>query len=284
MGFPASRSIASLSATLLIRDLESFQEVFRNAGPEEAIMFVPSERKEGGGMRRCGCGLVILTMAVAYGSACRTRTDVPSPVVTAKGSAGDEDVPDLAIRHVTLKAGETLLVTCNDEGSDAEITWGGTALHGDAGANGSGFSTSIFTLYSAAGGTGDIVASHQSAGDLTINAYSITGLAPSAFDKTAAAQGSSTSPSSGATATTSHANEFLWAAIGFSTIARPTGTWVGGFTSGGQFTKTGAGGISGVEDGYKTVSATGAYTAAKTGVDKDAWAAVIATYATAAGR
>ena len=76
---------------------------------------------------------------------------------------------------------------------------------------------------------------------------------------------------------------FLWGAIGFATNARVTGTWNDGFTAGGQFMKTGPGGISGIEDGYKTVSATGAYTAAKAGVDKDAWTALIATYAVAGG-
>jgi hypothetical protein len=140
----------------------------------------------------------------------------------------------------------------------------------------------IFTLYSAAGGTGNVVVSHASSGDLTFNAYSVTNLAASALDKTASAQGSDTNPSSGATATTSHANEFLWGAIGYATNAKVTGTWSDGFTAGGQFTSSG--GISGVEDGYKTVTSTGAYAAAKTGTDKDAWAAAIATYATTGGQ
>jgi hypothetical protein len=235
-------------------------------------------------MRRFGCGLVLLTTVFASASARQTRADLQSPTVTAKGSAGDEDVPDLTIRQVTLKAGETLLVTCNSEVGDDEVTWGGKALHPDVGTTGAGFSSTIFTLYSAAGGTGDIVVSHMSGGDITINAYSVTNLASSALDKTAAAQGAGASPSSGATPTTSHANEFLWGAIGYSSNARATGTWIDGFTSGGQFKKTGTAGISGVEDGYKTVSATGAYTAAKTGVDKDGWTALIATYATTAGR
>ncbi len=208
--------------------------------------------------------------------------DVPTPTVTAKGSAGDEDVPDLTIRQVNLKAGETLLVSCSDEGGDAEVYWGDTALHPDVASHGAGFYTTIFTLYSATGGTADLVASHVSSGDLTINAYSVTNLAPSALDKMAAAQGAGTSPSSGATGATSHANEFLWGTIGYSANARATGTWIDGFTSGGQFTNTG--GISGVEDGYKTVSSTGAYTAAKAGIDKDDWTALIATYAISAGR
>lgn len=233
-------------------------------------------------MRRFGCGLV-LTTVLACANGCQTPAEPPRPTVTALGSDGDQDVPDLTFRQVSLKAGETLLVSCNDEGGDAVVTWGGTSLHQDVVKGGSGFTTYVFTLYSANGGTGDIVASHASRDDLSINAYSITNLAPSALDKTAVAQGMSTSPSSGATATTSRAHEFLWGTIGYASNEKAVGTWSDAFTSGAQYTSTG-GGIGGVEDGYKTVSSTGAYAAAKAGVDKDYWTAVIATYATAAGR
>jgi hypothetical protein len=231
-------------------------------------------------MRRVGFGLVILTTVFACASACQMRP-VPTPTVTAKGSAGEEDVPDLTIRQVNLKAGETLFVSCSDEVGDAEVYWGNATLHPDVASQGAGFYTTIFTLYSGTGGTADIVASHVSGGDLTINAYAVTNLAPSAVDKMAAAQGAGTTPSSGATGVTSHANEFLWGTIGHF-AAQATGTWIDGFTSGGQFKDTG--GISGVEDGYKTVSSTGAFTAAKAGIDKDTWTAVIATYAINAGR
>jgi hypothetical protein len=232
-------------------------------------------------MRRFGFGLLLITTMFTHACASQTPADL-QPTVTAKGSAGDEDVPDLTISKVTLKAGETLLVSCNDEGGDASVYWNDASLHRDVGTQGSGFYTTIFSLYSATGGTGDIVATHASGGDLTINAYSVTGLAPSALDKTSAANGTGTSPSSGATATTSRVNEFLWGAIGYATNPKATGTWSGGFIAGTQFKDTG--GISGVEDGYKTVSSTGAYTAAKAGVDKDAWTAVIATYGTTTGR
>src|SRR5438067_433071 len=137
-------------------------------------------------MRHFGFGLVLLTtfVACACAGASQTPATVQTPTVTAKGSAADEDVPDLTIRQVTLKAGETLLVSCKDEGGDAGVTWSGTALHQDVATQGSGFYTAIFSLYSATGGTGDIVAKHVSAGDLTFNAYSVTSLTPSALDKT----------------------------------------------------------------------------------------------------
>jgi len=233
-------------------------------------------------MRRGGFIFLVLTTVFASASACQRRPDVPTPTVTAKGSAGAEDVPDLTIPQVNLKAGETLLVSSSDERGDTEVYWGDTALHPDVVSHGAGMDTTIFTLYSAAGGTADIVASHQSGGDLTMNAYTVTNLAPKSLDKTAAGKGEGTSPSSGATGVTTHANEFLWGTIGHFGTPKPTGTWIDGFTPGGQFKDSG--GISGVEDGYRTVSSTGTYTAAKTGIDKDNWTAVIATYVINVGR
>src|SRR5215471_8977633 len=111
-------------------------------------------------MTRIGLGLLLFMTACASATACQTPANLPTPTVTAKGTAGDEDIPDLTIRQVSLKAGETLLVSCNDEGGDAEVSWGETSLHRDAAAHGSGFYTMIFTLYSANGGAADIVASH----------------------------------------------------------------------------------------------------------------------------
>ena len=233
-------------------------------------------------MRRFGFGLLVLTTFVAQ--ACASQPPAPpQPTVTARGTAGGEDVPEVAIRQVTLKAGETLLVSVNDEEGDAVAYWQNAALRRDAATTGAGFYTMVYSVYSAGGGTGDIVVSHASGGDLTFNAYSVTGLAASPLDKTASAQGMGTSPSSGATAATTHANEFLWGSIGYATNKKAAGTWNDGFVaSGAHFTQTD--GISGVDDGYKTVSSTGTYTAAKTGVDKDAWAALIATYAIATGK
>src|SRR5215468_9820149 len=118
-------------------------------------------------MRRFGFGLLLLAMVCARASVCQTSSDVQVPTVTAKGSAGAEDVGDLTVQKVALKAGETLLVSCNDEGGDVEVAWNGTPLHKDVGTKGSGFYTTLFSLYSATGGTGDIVATHDSGGDLT---------------------------------------------------------------------------------------------------------------------
>jgi len=230
-------------------------------------------------MRQNHFSLLLLTgLCITFGGCGRTTL---TPTVTARGTAGAEDTADLDIPNVTLKAGETLLVSSNDEHRDAIVTWNGASMHEDVAAHEGGCScyTKIFSLYSAGGGTGDIVASHDSSGDLSINAYSVTNLAPSALDKTKASGGDGTNPASGATPMTTKANELLWGTIGYAGNTAMSGVWSDGFTSGKQFANSG--GIGGNEDGYKTVSSTGAFAAAKTGVQKDSWNAVIATYAIA---
>jgi hypothetical protein len=226
-------------------------------------------------MRRLHFRLLLMTgLCITIGS-CRQTARVP--IVTARGMTGEEDTGSVAIPAVTLKAGETLLVSSSDEANDAVVTWNGAAMHEDIVGHGScGCYTKIFSLYSASGGTGDIVASHISGGDLSMNAYSVTNLAPSALDKTKAGQGSDTNPTSGATPITTNANELLWGVIGYGSNSAASGVWKDGFISGGQFSYSG--GTGGIEDGYKIVSSTGAYSAAKTGTTKDGWNAVIATY------
>jgi hypothetical protein len=235
-------------------------------------------RSEGNDMRCFGLILVLVAASCVSLGCSRPKT----PAVTAIGTDGDQDVPSLTLSNVTLKAGDTLLVSCNDEGGTVKVTWNGMSLHLDVGPGkgSAGFYTTIFSLYSATGGTGNITVSHASADDLSFNAYSVANLAASALDKTSAAEGSGTSPSSGASAMTTKGNEFLWAAIGYSSNDSVSGAWSDGFTAGAQFTGTG-GGIGGVDNAYKTVSPTGAYAAAKTGVKKDSWNALLATYAIA---
>ncbi len=227
-------------------------------------------------MRRHYFRLLLITgLCIPLGTGQVSR----SPVVTALGTSGDEDVKSLTIPGVTLRAGVTLLVSTNDEGDSARATWNGKPLHQDIGStDGNGCYTKIFSLYIASGGTGDIVVSHT-VGDLSMNASSVTNLAPAALDKVKEGHGVGTEPSSGATPVTAKANEFLWGAIGYASNSFVSGAWNDGFTAGGQFSFTGDTG--GVEDGYKVVSSTGAFAAAKTGVSKDGWSSLIATYAVA---
>ena len=60
-------------------------------------------------MRRVGFGLLLLTTLFMHACASQTPADL-QPTVTAKGSAGDEDIPDLTIGKVTLKAGEEKVI------------------------------------------------------------------------------------------------------------------------------------------------------------------------------
>lgn len=80
-------------------------------------------------------------------------------------------------------------------------------------------------------------------------------------------------PSSGPTTTV--ANEFLFGMIGYVANTSVSGSWSNGFTAGQAVDKE--------EGGYQIVSSTGAYTAAKTGVNSDTWGALIATYKIASG-
>lgn len=229
-------------------------------------------------MRRLHFELLLAAALCVPLGCCRQIT---APTVSARGATGAEDTASVSIPGVTLKAGETLLVSTNDEANDAAVTWNGAAMHEDITAHGSssGCYTKIFSLYSASGGTGEVMASHVSGGDLSMNAYTVTNLAPSALDKTKAGQGNGTNPASGATPVTAKANELLWGVMGYASNSAASGVWSDGFTSGGQSSYSGDTGA--IEDGYKIVSSTGAYAAAKTGVTKDGWNAVIATYAIA---
>ena len=106
-------------------------------------------------MRCFGLILVFVAVSCASLGCSRPRT----PIVTAIGTDADEDVRSLTLSNVTLKAGETLLVSCNDEGGDVKATWNGASLHLDAGPGkgSNAFYTSILSLYSATGGTGNIL-------------------------------------------------------------------------------------------------------------------------------
>jgi hypothetical protein len=135
-----------------------------------------------------------------------------------------------------------------------------------------------------------------SGGTITINHASVTaraavvsvfrGLANSAVvDQTHTGTGSSTSPTSGATSTTTQADELLIGGIGMEgpNVDNP-GTWSNSFTDGLRL-GTSFGSSSGDATditaclGWRIVGATGAYTAAKSGLatSRD-WAAAIATF------
>ena len=109
--------------------------------------------------------------------------------------------------------------------------------------------------------------------------------AANALDRTSTGTGSSTTPSSGPTATTSVADELLIGVIGTEgPDGDAAGTWGDSFTAGPR--KGTTGGSDPATDitvalGWRIVSATGVYTAQKSGITARDWAAIIATFKSA---
>ncbi len=108
------------------------------------------------------------------------------------------------------------------------------------------------------------------------------GLADSSpLDQTHTGYGSGAAPSSGATSTTTQADELLIGAIGTEGPDDDTvGTWDSSFLAGPRLGTTGGTADTNItaELGYRIVSAAGAYTASKSGITSRDWAAMVATF------
>jgi len=90
----------------------------------------------------------------------------------------------------------------------------------------------------------------------------------------------STTPNVGPTGTTAQANELLVAAISIEgSETDSAGTWTEGFTAGQRIggTDPGSGQERTVDFGYRIVSATGTYSAGKTGITEQFWNMTLAT-------
>ena len=109
-----------------------------------------------------------------------------------------------------------------------------------------------------------------------------SGLADSdPLDLTASDTGTGTSPSSGATSTTSQVNEVLIGLVGTEgPDGDSAGTWADSFVAGPRAGTTGGDGDTNITIslGYRIVSGTGTYTAGKSGVTERDWTALIATF------
>ena len=117
---------------------------------------------------------------------------------------------------------------------------------------------------------------------MALTASSIQNLNTNALDQTmSTGNNASTTPSSGATSTTAGAHEMLMGGVFTSgPLSDADGTWSNSFNNGqkdGTADATAAHNIK-VSEGYLAVSATGAYTAAKTGITSRVWVALIGTY------
>lgn len=211
---------------------------------------------------------------------------------TPKGTGSAKDLGGLTgsvtmVSGVTIAAGACVKVGFGVRGEafpDGSITWNGHALvRVKTEVRGGGPAAEDWQLDNAPGGTGDLVfdCSSFETGPSAIAAYitEVTG-APtsSASDRTVSANGSSTSPSSGATAALSQNDE-----IAFGTIATAgpngdtAGSWSNGFTNGQRLGTTGGSSDVTVSEGYKIVADGAAQTAAKTGITSRAWSAICST-------
>jgi hypothetical protein len=192
--------------------------------------------------------------------------------------------PTFTLASIAVGAGNTLVVgVAGLNGSEPDtVKWGVNSLTFRSAIG----RTTVWELANAPGGTNDIVVDCTISGETTcaMSAVEVTGATSAPFDKQAQASGTSTSPSSGATATTAQAAELLLGFVGTNgPVADAAGTWSNSFND-GQRAGTSGGTTTNmtISDGYLVVAATGAYTAAKTGITSRSWDALIVTYKEAA--
>ena len=203
---------------------------------------------------------------------------------TIKGiasSAKPQASPWTPMTSVSLSGGDTLLVCIATLGTVTGVTWNTTALNLDASNTAGAARVYIYSLPNVTSGTGNIVVSTSASTTSAITATAISGVSAAPFDKQSTGNGSSATPSSGATATTSQAQEFLY---GCAATNGPrgdlVGVWDNSFSGGQRWGTTGGLATTNAtaSDGYFYAHATGTYTAGKSSITSRAWGAAIATY------
>jgi hypothetical protein len=214
----------------------------------------------------------------------------PTPITTVVKAKG-KGIPPLRIPSsgsATLAAGsQAIFAVAADFDGTAELFSGAGVSQGsmtqDARANNSGKVQSlIFSKYVPSAGSYYAIFTMSAGGNAAGALIELANVAAaSQLDQTAVATGSSTSPSSGATAATTQAYEVVVGVISTEGPGGDTqGSWSNSFQPIAYVGTTGGAGASNVtlSVGYKIVSATGAQTAAKTGITSRQWGAATATY------
>lgn len=185
---------------------------------------------------------------------------------------------------VTVATDDLLLVAITHDNAtfiDGDVTWNGIAMQLDSSAIGTAVATYIYSLKIASGATANVAFVTDAGCCMVIEAYKVTGAAATPFDQQASGTGTSSSPSSGATATTTQADELVFAAIGTNgPSGDAAGTWSGGLGALTRLGTTGSGATTNwtLAAAYNIVAATGAQTGAKTGITSREWGACVATY------
>lgn len=204
-------------------------------------------------------------------------TALDSDTVTGVGSQTS------TMASVTVSDTSTLYVAVSvNDGSDKPVTctFGGAYLS-EVAIAGSLVSTPtvrLFALYVSTSTTGDIVTTVTTSNPSTrlnviaAEAVNVTGAGDQEAD--AYSYAGSSAPDSGATSTTTTADEIVWGVIGMEDSTSVTdGTWAGGFTSltdVGPSTKR-------LRLAYQIAAATGTFQASLTGTTPDNWAAITYT-------
>lgn len=225
----------------------------------------------------------------------------PSPetvVRTARGTShewGQGDIQSHAMSGVSVEAGAWLLVgLVHDEAymtSAMSITLAGVELSTLASRifASSGVSVTLWGAYFPSAVTNGTLmvtfdTSEGAPSGVAMVATQVAGLATAnALDQSVSANGTGTTPSSGATGTPAQAHEFVWGLV--ATAGPPSdsaGTWTNGLSAGQRVGEDGGSQAVTVSEGFRVASVQEAQTAAKTGITSRAWGAICATFRAAA--
>jgi hypothetical protein len=248
---------------------------------------------------------VLAALAAAGVFAAAAQARVVTPVSIGSNAAAATASTSLSLTtSQAVPAGATIVLIAHDNLAGSGVAPSGVSCSDSAG--------NIYPLALAQGGTdhfdsvcslsassalpsGSTITISWSGGsnpqDELIEAFSVAGVTASPLEQTAAATGTSTTPSTPATSTTAQAKELLFAAIadfgqsvssaGFTpgtngTTNRCTATGTSTYSSLGGIDESGqAPSLFGM---YCVVSATGSYSASATVSASAEWAAMLATY------
>ncbi len=173
----------------------------------------------------------------------------------------------------------SLVVGVTDDAGNTYVQIGSTVI------NSGQIRTYLFVAYdvnSMAAGSDIIISATPAVTSHAAVAGLFSGLADvSTLDQIASGTGTSTSPSSGAASSTTQADELLIGVIGTEgPVGDSAGTWGNSFIAGPRAGTTGDADDTNITIslGYRIVSATGTYTASKTGITERDWGALIATF------
>jgi hypothetical protein len=236
--------------------------------------------------------VIVLTAAEAAAisdyTKLRVQVSTTPPGITrrALGTQGDgSSGSTLTLSSVTVMAGELLVVSVGaSDVAVSGVTFNGSALQSAVTARNAGnCQGSIWYLAIGADTTGDITVTWSSgATGRCLLATAVAALASKLLDETAHNAGSGTAPSSGSSAVTTAADEYLHGSI--FTVGPASGTylvtWQNGFSRGQIEGVELQGQLVGMtlQEGYDIVSATGSYTAAGTTPSSSSWVALLATF------